>query len=355
MDPICHTLVGASLAQTGLGKKSAFATAALVLGANLPDVDGAALLLGSDDALLLRRGWTHGIPAVVLLPLLLTGFLVLWHRAVGNRGTMRPGALLGLSYLAVATHPTLDWMNNYGMRWLMPLEGRWFYGDTLFIVDPWMWLVLGGAVFLYRSRRASSIAGWALFAAFAGALLFYISGLVLAKALWLAGVATLVAMRVRGLGASESAARRMALGAVAAATLYVVSMLALAHHARGEVEAELRARGIQTEALMVAPVAVTPFRREVVLRTPEGYRYGAASLLPRFELDLAREVLPLPETSPLVEDAMRTPSVRGFANWARFPFGQVEPAGTGFVVTLLDARYMRRLGGGFGTARVAVP
>ena len=61
------------------------------------------------------------------------------------------GRLLGLSYVAVLTHLALDWMNTYGIRLLMPFDGRWFYGDALFIVDPWVWLLLGLSVGLAYS------------------------------------------------------------------------------------------------------------------------------------------------------------------------------------------------------------
>jgi inner membrane protein len=31
-------------------------------------------------------------------------------------------------------------MNTYGVRFLEPLSHRWFYGDMIFIVDPWIWI-----------------------------------------------------------------------------------------------------------------------------------------------------------------------------------------------------------------------
>src|SRR6266496_4192208 len=56
--------------------------------------------------------------------------------------------LLVASLIAAVTHPLMDWTNNYGVRPLLPWDGRWFYGDLVFIVDPYIWLVLGGAMFL---------------------------------------------------------------------------------------------------------------------------------------------------------------------------------------------------------------
>jgi inner membrane protein len=61
MDPLAHTLFGATLAEAGLKKKTALAAGTLIIGANLPDIDAIAMLWGNDHALYFRRGWTHGI------------------------------------------------------------------------------------------------------------------------------------------------------------------------------------------------------------------------------------------------------------------------------------------------------
>ena len=72
----------------------------------------------------------------------------------------RAGPLVALSYLAVLTHPALDWLNTYGIRLLMPFDSRWFYGDALFIIDPWLWLVAGTAVVLAYTRSVLGITAW---------------------------------------------------------------------------------------------------------------------------------------------------------------------------------------------------
>ena len=66
---------------------------------------------------------------------------------------VNPSQLLLLSTIATLSHPALDTLNTYGVRWLMPFNGRWFYGDTLFIVDPWVWLALAIGVILSRPAR----------------------------------------------------------------------------------------------------------------------------------------------------------------------------------------------------------
>src|SRR3712207_1884035 len=155
MDNVCHTLVGAALAESGLKRRTALGAATLMIGANFPDVDVLAVPLG--HGVDFRRGWTHGVLALVVLPFVLAAIMLAWDRFVAAprarragrvRGAAVPRQLLLLSAISILTHPTLDWMNEYGMRWLMPFDGRWFYGDTLFIIDPWLWAALGLGVAL---------------------------------------------------------------------------------------------------------------------------------------------------------------------------------------------------------------
>ena len=148
MDPVAHTLVGASLAETGLREKTALATPTLIIGANLPDIDAFAMMWGRDAGLHFRRGWTHGVLAMVVLPLALAGAMTLWHRFRPARDgpPLRAGPLLMVACIGVWSHPALDWLNTYGVRLLMPFDGRWFYGDSVYIVDPWMWLLVAASV-----------------------------------------------------------------------------------------------------------------------------------------------------------------------------------------------------------------
>ena len=82
--------------------------------------------------------------ALALLPFILTVLLLLVRLASRLRrrwtssAPISIGQLLLLSFIAVLSHPILDTLNTYGVRWLMPLSGEWFYGDTLFIIDPWV-------------------------------------------------------------------------------------------------------------------------------------------------------------------------------------------------------------------------
>ncbi|WAT18169.1 metal-dependent hydrolase [Aurantiacibacter sp. MUD11] len=163
MDNLTHSLTGALLGQAGLKKKTGLAMPALIIGANLPDIDATCFLwLEGTEHLGFRRGITHGPPAMVLLPLVLAGLLWGWDRWQTRRGK-RPegrlpvhfGWLYLLSLIGCLSHPALDWMNVYGVRLLEPFSSRWFYGDVLFIIDLWLWLalILGTWLSLRREKR----------------------------------------------------------------------------------------------------------------------------------------------------------------------------------------------------------
>ena len=151
MDNLTHGLTGALMGQTGLKKKTGLGIAALVLGANLPDIDVVGLFwLDSTEALGFRRGITHGPIGVALLPIglaaLLWGF-DRWQAARGKRPEGRDGVsfkwLYILGLIGAISHSLMDWLNNYGVRFLYPFDKSWYYGDTLFIIDIYLWVILG--------------------------------------------------------------------------------------------------------------------------------------------------------------------------------------------------------------------
>jgi len=159
MDNLTHSLVGAVLGQAGLKRTTGLAMPALIIGANLPDVDAACFFwLEGTEHLAFRRGITHGPPALVLLPLVLAGMLWGWDRWQTKRGTrpearlpVRFGWLYAMAFIGCLSHPFFDWLNVYGIRLLEPLSSQWFYGDTLFIIDVWLWALLITSV--WWSRR----------------------------------------------------------------------------------------------------------------------------------------------------------------------------------------------------------
>ena len=160
MDNLTHSLVGALIGQTGLKRKTGLAMPTLIIAANIPDIDAVATLLGGQHHLALRRGLTHGPIAMLVLPLMLWGIMLWFDRWQTQRGKrpekrlpVRKGWLLALAYIGCLSHPLFDWFNSYGIRLLEPFSSQWFYGDTLFIIDIWLWAALIAGVWISRRRE----------------------------------------------------------------------------------------------------------------------------------------------------------------------------------------------------------
>ncbi|HEX7150757.1 MAG TPA: metal-dependent hydrolase [Thermoanaerobaculia bacterium] len=340
MDPLTHTLVGANLASSKLGQKTALAAAALVIGANLPDVDAILYFTGHQDlALGFRRGWTHGVLALAVLPLLQTALLLLYARA--RRIAVSPRWLLALSFLAILTHPFLDWLNNYGMRWLMPFRGTWFYGDSVFIMDPWLWLILGCGWLAGRTPSRRLFWVWLFFAA---ALAFVVGRRSFAYLGIVAAVAIILLLAL--LWRPKFDAKKLATAALALAFAYIGARLAIHAYVATRVRAEMAG----VERLMVAPHPYNPLRWDVVAQTGDVYRFGRWLA---GDLQLEDETLPVAKPSPEFAQAIRDPGVRGFMTWVRFPTYTIERTGNETRVRINDARYARRQG--LGGAVVVLP
>lgn len=312
MDNLCHALTGLAMGHAGLKRRTPLALTTLVLAANAPDID-IAVVATDTLAVYLRRGWTHGPPAMLLLPLALTALVVWFDRAVRQRRAAPPPPVVPREILLVAalgtwSHPLLDYMNSYGIRLLMPFSGRWFYGDALFIVDPWLYLLLGSGV-------------WAA---------------------WKAPV-------------TSPSGRRVARRALAAAVLYVALMYGSNLWARAVVADGLARAGQPEARFMVTPVALNPFRREVLVDLGDRYEKGFVTFMPAPVFRPAGYGVPTRADEPEARAAAATDHARQFLTWSRFPFFVVERTPEGTVVFLNDARYSDATGqNGWAALRIPI-
>jgi inner membrane protein len=298
MDNLCHTLVGAVCGEAGLKRRTRFGNATLMIAANLPDLDVAVFLTGS-PSVAFRRGITHGVAAQLILPPVLA--LIIWRiargRSADSTNTAHLGWLIALSYVGVLSHVGLDFLNSYGIRLLMPFSGRWFYGDTLFIIDPWMWMVMGAGVWLARKWHSA----------------------------------------------------RPARLAIALAVLYVGVMFVSARAARQIViDAWTGGNGAPPLALMVGPRPLTPLSRDVIVDAGDRYVTGTFSWLPASVT--FGETVPKNHQHHEVSLAQPEPDIQAFLVWSRFPVWALAREPDGTHVTVGDMRFggVRRLFGGAG-------
>lgn len=295
MDNLCHTLVGAAIGEAGLRTRTRFGAAALMISANIPDLDVLSFLTDTSPVSF-RRGWTHGVLAQIALPVLMTGAFWMWNRwrrpASEPAPPFRAGWLLALCFIGVYSHVFLDFLNNYGVRLAAPFSWEWFYGDAIFIVDPWMWIMMAAGIWLAGSRGSP----------------------------------------------------RPARVALIVMSCYIAVMLTSGRVARGIVADGWRnARGTDLQGLMVGPLPLWPFSRQVIVDAGDHYEYGTFSWWSR-AATFAPEKVPKNSGAPEVAAARRDNGIRAFLVWARFPYWTIEPASAGTRVTVSDMRFAGRNG-----------
>jgi inner membrane protein len=155
---------------------------------------------------------------------------------------------LAVTLAALVSHLLLDAANVYGTHLLYPLTSGWYYGDAVFIFEPWVWLLLGVAV----ARNA--LGPWSRRVAW---------GLTAVPTVALAGLG-LVAPGVLGLLAAGGAglwlafrrwsARQRAAVALAGTTLVFVGMFGVSRVARTATIEALQT----TSADVIVDVATNP-------------------------------------------------------------------------------------------------
>ena len=168
MDNLTHTLIGVLVGETvarslqsdpvGLPaqtRRNVLVTLAAV-GSNLPDADLVYSFFGAKvNYLLHHRGHTHTIVGALALAALTAAVLHWWLRRRGWRASGRDwmwnaGTLLGTALLHIA----MDATNNYGVHPFWPFDNRWFYGDSVFIIEPLLWAACVPLMFLLRTMVA---------------------------------------------------------------------------------------------------------------------------------------------------------------------------------------------------------
>lgn len=277
MDNLTHTLAGATLAKAGLDKYTPRALSTLMIASNFPDID-VAVFATDTLPMSFRRGWTHGVLAMLVLPAALAGLVYVVDRFTPSKHKARLQGLLLLSYIGVLLHVFMDFLNTYGVRLLKPFSDQWFYGDALYIVDPILYVLFAGSLILGRVLPLKKVPG----------AFFPRAGFALAAA-------------------------------------YMLLMLGSNVWARAVVRDGLTRAGRPADSrLMVTPVIGNPFRREVIIDVGSRYEKGFLWFepLPRFRP--AGYGVDKNADNALAQQAAQSETGRGYLMWSRFPFFVVD-------------------------------
>lgn len=357
MDSLAHSLVGLAIAKSGIEKLSPAATAVCIVAANAPDADFVSVFFGDRWTLLhYHRGITHSIVGTIALAIIIPSIfyvadlLLSLLRAQPRR--LRLGGLMLASLIASATHPLMDWTNNYGIRLLLPWSAKWFYGDLVFIVDPLIWLTVGAAVFLVTSNTRLQLVLWLVLGAVVSALVAYaamIRGALshprLVLGVWIAALLALSASRTLRVG--QRWGGRIPTAALMLLVFYW-SGLAFLHgravrKANAAAGALTRARGEEVTRLAVMPTLADPCHWQGVAETEAAaYRFDlylgqgdnlAENIVRYAKLD--------PASAELIKRATDDRRARILLEFARFPVERIADSDclTQTLVQIADLRY----------------
>jgi inner membrane protein len=287
VDNVTHTLIGliagesvdahARSSERGLAPpvRRTLLIVVAVIGSNSPDLDLLFSIRGpGPDALayvLWHRGYTHTVLGCLALALALYGCTEAWLRWKRQRPSRRDRALLiGTAFFATALHLVMDYLNSYGVHPFWPVENRWSYGDSVFIVEPLYWAAAAPLLFWLRSRVAQVL--FALVLASAVALGVATHLVSIASCLVLAtSAAALIAIGARV--SHRSAARISAAAALAVTLTFVAAGRSAAHRAEALAHAAFPEQRMLDHVL--TPLPVNPLCWDLLLLQTQGDRYLA--------------------------------------------------------------------------------
>jgi inner membrane protein len=246
LDNFTHTLIGALVGETvarrarPFGRPAPLRTAlpdgtfrrlivvSLVVGSNLPDADLLYTSLGGGPLsyVLQHRGYTHTLLGALLGALLLWLACAAWLRHRHLRATALEQAWIAAAGVTgVLLHLGMDYTNNYGVHPFWPFYNGWMYGDSVFILEPLLWLAAAPLVFLLETVAARVLVALLLAAM---TLLVLVTGVVATPAL-----IVYVVLAAAMLAAGHWLRPSLALGCGLALWLGTTAVFGLASHVAG--------------------------------------------------------------------------------------------------------------------------
>jgi len=300
MDNLTHTLTAVAISQTGLNRKTRFATLTLILAANAPDIDLLAGLKDSVTYLKYHRGITHSFIGITFLALILWSVMYWAGKKVRPKPSLPLNSrwLLLAAFLGTTSHLLLDFTNAYGVRAFLPFSGRWYAWDVMPILDPLLLtlLILGLAV-PWLLRLISEEVG-ARKPRWAPGAVFCLGAIV---ALW---------------GIRDFAHRR------------ALSILDSRTYS-----------GEAPQRFSALPVAVNPLTWTGVVETDTSFHVARVNALDANGLPEEMGTFEKPQPSSALAAAMKTRAGKIFLNFARFPWAQVDESEQGYLVSVRDLRF----------------
>lgn len=290
MEPVTHMLYGACLARgLGLNRRARYATAAMAIAAEIPDIDYIHSVAGPLSYFRHHRGWTHSFLWMPAMAALTVAIIYAWHRWKSRKNRPAPSGapplrwayLFSISFIALCSHLFLDWTNNYGIRPFAPFNPRWYQGELVFVVEPVFLLILGLAL----------------------------------------GLTPLFRLTDREIGARDPLRRGQ--GLAIAGLLIVATLWGLRWYEHG------RAMDIAAEQEMLdnapilritmSPLPFNPWRWAAIIETPSFYQVGTVDTHTGTMTRTAQDIFWKGPITPAVIAAEKSELGQVYLDWSRFP------------------------------------
>ena len=311
MDNITHTLIGALIGEgaartappaanepTAAIRRTLF-LAVMIVGSNLPDSD-LVYSLGENSKLsylLEHRGHTHTVAGAIVGSAVMLAACALFLRLRSRRLSSRDWIWLSaLALGAPLLHIAMDALNTYGVHPWWPVDNRWYYGDSVFIVEPLFWASAAPLTLLFRSLVARGLIVLCLLLAIYLALT---TGIVADGSIVAFCLLALI-MVVLGRYAKPKVAIFAALG-----TCAVISVVFVVAHrqaiARLDSDGASRLTGWTTLDRVLTPLPMNPLCWEVILVQEQDDRYALrrAMASPVPNIRCSTRSMDRPVTAPL--------------------------------------------------------
>jgi inner membrane protein len=297
MDNLSHSLTGLAMARAGLNRLTPRATLLLLLSANIPDIDIAALGKSQFAYLEAHRGLTHSLVALPILAALCVALTAAIYRQRLPWFQAWLAAAIG-----VASHLLLDLTNSYGIRLLTPFSRQWFHLDINALTDgPILAALAVAAVWPWLSSLVSGEIG----------------------------------------EARKSTGQGIAVAVLLLCCGFEVGRYTLHRRALAQLESRLYA-GAPALQVAALPTAMNPFHWRGLVQTQAAWLAFNFTTLSQLNTESARTFFRAPP-SEAIAAAQRTAEFSYFLYFARFPVWSVQPvavsAGDGKRVDVTDLRF----------------
>lgn len=265
MDNLTHSIAGMLAAEAALqwrggstppaARVRTAAYACSVLANNVPDFDFVYTWItpGPLGYLLHHRGHTHTLGLALLLGA--ATFLACWWFVLRGAGRPSRDDFLRLAALGCAgpcIHIGMDYSNSYGVHPLWPVSSRWFYGDSVFIVEPWFWVAAIPPLFFAAQRRLTRV----------GLALVMLGGLglawVMASVPWGVALALSLGALIAAYVAGQRSARGRVVQGVAGCAAVLLALVVSSRMAHARLRADSANAQLSIDDIILTPQPANP-------------------------------------------------------------------------------------------------